>query len=575
MDSSSIGVVTPYHDQVQMIRNELRKRRLFGVSVERVLNVQGKQFRVIFLSTVRTRKTCVPTTLEAPHLGDDDIDFGFLSNEKLLNTAITRAQSLVAVVGDPVALCSIGKCRKLWEHFIDLSRQNDAFHGLSWAALKTMLDNVEMKKIYILNPMAPEFVPRNRQPTRSIPTSVPPPRTPHDILMQLLIQDIDKINLMRPRIPPTPPLIPWLPRLPLPGGLMPIPPHPPFPVPHSFPTRPPLLPTPPHLPPPLMPNQLAMNQPWPSPNLHPAVSTMASSSKPAFNIASPAKASSALAFPTMNFPALTPPALASTTATSPAALASTGSTPNSSRYLSPAQASQIQRPVIAFNKGVHFPTSKDLLPDNVDVSSLYKSPQLQKAWHSHLLEEKGIEAANSFSRMMADMNRIQRPTYHTVPNPLTSRDKPTSVRDIETMFHKNDNTVVSSVISDVLRSSDDSDSPDSGCFEAQVKWGDPGRRGGTERRRSSSPYQQLPLYMRKPEESGNGWSRFTVQRTEPPNNQVTYASVLRSSSSAQEDPLTQLRSVGTQATHEGLLHHERAKPPQNNVFFSDFTNKMW
>ena len=50
-----LGIVTPYYDQVQRIRSELRKRRLFGVSVERVLNVQGKQFRAIFLSTVRTR----------------------------------------------------------------------------------------------------------------------------------------------------------------------------------------------------------------------------------------------------------------------------------------------------------------------------------------------------------------------------------------------------------------------------------------------------------------------------------------------------------------------------------------
>ncbi len=39
------------------------------------------------------------------------MDYGFLSNVKLLNTAITRAQSLVAVVGDPISLCSIGKCR--------------------------------------------------------------------------------------------------------------------------------------------------------------------------------------------------------------------------------------------------------------------------------------------------------------------------------------------------------------------------------------------------------------------------------------------------------------------------------
>ncbi|XP_013382941.1 probable helicase with zinc finger domain [Lingula anatina] len=105
-DDGAIGVVSPYADQVVRIRSELRKRKMGGVSVERVFNVQGKQFRAIFLSTVRTRNTCsTDTTME------DFMDFGFLSNAKLLTTAITRAQSLVAVVGDPVSLCSIGKCR--------------------------------------------------------------------------------------------------------------------------------------------------------------------------------------------------------------------------------------------------------------------------------------------------------------------------------------------------------------------------------------------------------------------------------------------------------------------------------
>ena len=109
--------------QVQRIRSELRKRNLKGVSVERVLNVQGKQFRAIFLSTVRTRKTCIMAQDENSGSVQDSssLDFGFLSNEKLLNTAITRAQSLVAVVGDPLALCSMGKCRKLWERFIEVN----------------------------------------------------------------------------------------------------------------------------------------------------------------------------------------------------------------------------------------------------------------------------------------------------------------------------------------------------------------------------------------------------------------------------------------------------------------------
>ncbi|XP_054986326.1 probable helicase with zinc finger domain isoform X2 [Sorex araneus] len=166
LDDASIGVVTPYADQVFRIRAELRKKRLSDVNVERVLNVQGKQFRVLFLSTVRTRHTCkhkqTPIKKKEQLLEDstEDLDYGFLSNYKLLNTAITRAQSLVAVVGDPIALCSIGRCRKFWERFIALCHENNSLHGITFEQIRAQLEALELKKTYVLNPLAPEFIPR-------------------------------------------------------------------------------------------------------------------------------------------------------------------------------------------------------------------------------------------------------------------------------------------------------------------------------------------------------------------------------------------------------------------------------
>jgi len=148
-----IGVVTPYHDQVMRIRAELRKKRLHNISVERVQNVQGKQYRVIFISTVRTRDSCMSQP-------DTRTDFGFLSSAKLLNTAVTRAQSLVAVVGDPVALCSVGRCRKLWEKFLETCSKNRSLVGYTWKELTANLEAIELKNIYGLNPMAKEFIPR-------------------------------------------------------------------------------------------------------------------------------------------------------------------------------------------------------------------------------------------------------------------------------------------------------------------------------------------------------------------------------------------------------------------------------
>lgn len=193
MDGQSIGIVTPYSDQVFRIRSELRKRRMYGISVERVLNVQGKQFRAIFLSTVRTRRTC--TTGNKTKTGDD-ADYGFLSNSKLLNTAITRAQSLVAVVGDPVGLCSIGRCSKLWERFLQICHDNGSLYGITWAVLKSQLDGVELKKTYSLNPLAPEFVPRKYQTEAYI--------RPKDLTVQpVLIQHHAPVIMHPAYMPPT------------------------------------------------------------------------------------------------------------------------------------------------------------------------------------------------------------------------------------------------------------------------------------------------------------------------------------------------------------------------------------
>ncbi|XP_062874530.1 probable helicase with zinc finger domain isoform X2 [Trichomycterus rosablanca] len=166
LDEGSIGVVSPYADQVFRIRAELRKKRMHEVSVERVLNVQGKQFRVLFLSTVRTRHTCkhkqtaIKRKEQLVEDSTEDLDYGFLSNYKLLNTAITRAQSLVAVVGDPIALCSVGRCRKFWETFISICNDNGSLHGITFEQIKAQLEALELKKTYVLNPLAPEFIPR-------------------------------------------------------------------------------------------------------------------------------------------------------------------------------------------------------------------------------------------------------------------------------------------------------------------------------------------------------------------------------------------------------------------------------
>ncbi|NWW83237.1 HELZ2 Helicase, partial [Climacteris rufus] len=95
--------------QVSAMRQELRKRQLQEVVVENYENLPGLEFRVIIISTVHTSESL---RISASH------HLEFFNEARVLNTIMTRAQSLVVAVGDAVALCSHGQCSKVWKRFI-------------------------------------------------------------------------------------------------------------------------------------------------------------------------------------------------------------------------------------------------------------------------------------------------------------------------------------------------------------------------------------------------------------------------------------------------------------------------
>ena len=78
----------------------------------------GLEFDILFISTVRTYKA---NTEKLKNLG-------FLSDCKLLNTAITRARYRLVVIGDPLALCSLGECRVCWKTILGRCNSNGTFH---------------------------------------------------------------------------------------------------------------------------------------------------------------------------------------------------------------------------------------------------------------------------------------------------------------------------------------------------------------------------------------------------------------------------------------------------------------
>ncbi|XP_029356997.1 helicase with zinc finger domain 2 isoform X2 [Echeneis naucrates] len=108
-DQSSICVLSEGF-QVRTIRTALSSRRLSKVHVENLANVQGKQFRAVLMTAVQTRDS-----LKTSHLPGLEL----FNDARVLNTAMTRAQSQVVVVGDAAALCCFGKCSGIWKSYID------------------------------------------------------------------------------------------------------------------------------------------------------------------------------------------------------------------------------------------------------------------------------------------------------------------------------------------------------------------------------------------------------------------------------------------------------------------------
>ncbi|XP_043088068.1 helicase with zinc finger domain 2-like [Puntigrus tetrazona] len=115
--------------QVLEIRQRLRQLRLPRFTVENAENVQGKQFRVIVISTVHTKDSL----LEA-----DRTCLEFFNDMRVLNTVMTRAQSQIFVVGDAAALCchQFGMCWRLWRSYIEDCINKESAHGFTLGSLK-------------------------------------------------------------------------------------------------------------------------------------------------------------------------------------------------------------------------------------------------------------------------------------------------------------------------------------------------------------------------------------------------------------------------------------------------------
>ncbi|KAG8685962.1 hypothetical protein FRC08_012826 [Ceratobasidium sp. 394] len=94
--TKEIGIVTPYRAQVRKIRQLLHEIGTNDIDVGSVENFQGQERQVIILSTVRSNQDFLNFDLKHT--------LGFVANERRLNVAITRAQALLIIIGDPMVL---------------------------------------------------------------------------------------------------------------------------------------------------------------------------------------------------------------------------------------------------------------------------------------------------------------------------------------------------------------------------------------------------------------------------------------------------------------------------------------
>ncbi|KAJ7841089.1 P-loop containing nucleoside triphosphate hydrolase protein [Mycena olivaceomarginata] len=115
-----IGVITPYHAQRCKIMDLLyRDPKLRGITVGSVEEFQGQERRVIIMSTVRSNTNYVELDIRRT--------LGFVANPQRFNVAITRAQALLIVIGNPDILA----LDPLWRAFLNYVHSRGGWRGTS------------------------------------------------------------------------------------------------------------------------------------------------------------------------------------------------------------------------------------------------------------------------------------------------------------------------------------------------------------------------------------------------------------------------------------------------------------
>ncbi|OCT91583.1 hypothetical protein XELAEV_18014642mg [Xenopus laevis] len=119
-----IGIISPYRKQVEKINKAVHKTfshvpNIKDLKVGSVEEFQGQERKVIIVSTVRSNESKKFVTF------DEVFSLGFVKNPKRFNVAITRAKSLLILVGNPVVLGQDPH----WSQFLNYCSDSGGYRG--------------------------------------------------------------------------------------------------------------------------------------------------------------------------------------------------------------------------------------------------------------------------------------------------------------------------------------------------------------------------------------------------------------------------------------------------------------
>lgn len=96
IDKADVGIISPYQEQVKVIRSYIDVEQLPMPKVGSVEEFQGQERMIILISTVRSNHKNAAE--------DERFSLGFVGHPKRINVAISRARAMVVVFGNPLLL---------------------------------------------------------------------------------------------------------------------------------------------------------------------------------------------------------------------------------------------------------------------------------------------------------------------------------------------------------------------------------------------------------------------------------------------------------------------------------------